>query len=91
MAVCIIPNFEQKSTKKVLYKHINSAVLQAAEDPSEITLRYLTGQAELFLAARAGLGLLNDSACANKYLRHRQACCTPYKAVLAAFGVSSSR
>jgi hypothetical protein len=26
MAVCIIPNFEQKSTKKVLYKHINNWV-----------------------------------------------------------------
>ena len=33
-------------TKKVLYKHINSAGLQAAEDASEITFRYLTGQAD---------------------------------------------
>jgi len=32
----------KKMTKKVLYKHINSGILQAAEDPSEITLRYLT-------------------------------------------------
>jgi len=35
MAVCIIPNFRQKSMKKgqkVLYKDINSAVLQAAEN-----------------------------------------------------------
>jgi len=29
---------------------------QAAEDPSEITLRYLTGQAKLFLAGIGGLG-----------------------------------
>jgi hypothetical protein len=37
----------QKREKRVLYKHINSAVLQAAEDPSEITLRYLTGEADI--------------------------------------------
>jgi len=30
---------------------------QAAEDPSEITFHYLTGQAELFLAASAGVGI----------------------------------
>jgi len=34
-------------TKKVLYTHINNAVLQAEENPSEITLRYLTGRADL--------------------------------------------
>jgi len=38
----------------VVYKHINNAVLQAAEDK------------KLFLTASAGLGLLNDSAWANK-------------------------
>ena len=44
----------------MLYKHINSGALQAAEDPCEITLRYLTGQADFtafFLAASTGLCL----------------------------------
>jgi hypothetical protein len=35
------------SNKKVLYKHVNSAALQAAENTSEITLHYLTGQAKM--------------------------------------------
>jgi len=40
-----MPKWAKKMTKKVLYKYINNAVLQAAEDPSEITFHYLTGQA----------------------------------------------
>ena len=38
------------------YKHINSGALQAAEDPSEITLRYLTGQADFTAFVFAGKG-----------------------------------
>jgi hypothetical protein len=46
--------FFHHHSSEVLYKHINSAILQAVEDK------------KLFLTTIAGLDLLNDSACANK-------------------------
>ncbi|MBA7663634.1 hypothetical protein ES703_71679 [subsurface metagenome] len=41
---------------------------------------YLLTKAPIFLFFLRQSLLLNDSACANKYLRYKQACCIAYKA-----------